>query len=81
ATLERNREKSAVPLTHLTGVGPAVLQRLQKMDLESVEDLLFRLPHRYEDRREITKISRLQDGIQQVFCGEILAAGEMMTRR
>lgn len=58
-----------------------MLQRLQKMGLESVEDLLYCLPHRFEDRREIRKIAQLRDGFQEVFAGEILAAGEMFTKR
>mgnify|MGYP002397362050 CR=1 FL=1 len=65
----------------MSGVGPAVLQRLNKMGLETVEDLLYRLPHRYEDRREIRKISQLRDGVQEVFAGEILVAGETVTKR
>ncbi len=51
------------------------------MGLESVEDLLFRLPFRYEDRREIRRIADLRAGVQEVFSGEILAAGEVVTQR
>jgi ATP-dependent DNA helicase RecG len=70
-----------LPLTQLSGVGPAVLQRFVKMGLETVEDLLYCLPHRYEDRREIRKIAQLRDGYNEVFAGEILVAGEMFTRK
>lgn len=80
-TREPYRENPTVALAQIKGVGPAVLQRFQKMGIETVEDLLYRLPHRYEDRREIKKIRSLQDGIQEVFAGEILVAGEMLTQR
>lgn len=44
---------SAVPLTSLTGVGAKVAEKLEKVGLHTVQDLLFHLPHRYEDRTRI----------------------------
>ncbi len=64
----------------LRGVGPAVLTKLQKMGIETVEDVLFKLPARYEDRRVVRKIAELREGERQLFRGEILAAGEATTR-
>jgi ATP-dependent DNA helicase RecG len=68
------------PVSVLHGVGPAVQTKLQKMGIESIEDLLFQLPARYEDRRIIKKIAELREGEREIFCGEILAAGEETTR-
>ena len=45
------------PLRFLKGVGPKRADELEKFGLQSVEDLLYHLPFRYEDRRQIKKIS------------------------
>jgi len=69
------------PLTVLSGAGPAVQARLARLDLKTVEDLLFCLPARYEDRRVVRRIAELREGRQEVFQGEVLAAGEAVTPR
>jgi ATP-dependent DNA helicase RecG len=62
------------PLTVLRGVGPALAKRLAKLDLHRVEDLLFLLPLRYEDRTTLHKIGSLQPGLRGLTCGEVLLA-------
>jgi ATP-dependent DNA helicase RecG len=62
------------PLTVLRGVGPALAKRLTKLDLHRVEDLLFLLPMRYEDRTTLHKIGSLQPGLRGLTCGEVLLA-------
>ncbi len=69
------------PLDSLKGVGPRVLQKLEKLGLKTVEDALYHLPIRYEDRRRLKKINQLRDGEQDVFVAEVLAAGETVTTR
>ena len=61
-------------LTVLTGVGPALKKKLARLVLHRVEDLLFLLPNRYEDRTSLTKIGSLQAGKRAVACGEVLLA-------
>jgi ATP-dependent DNA helicase RecG len=51
------------------------------MNLSTVEDALYALPFRYEDRREIRKIAHLREGVQEVFYGEIMAVSESVTSR
>jgi len=68
-------------LTSIKGVGPRVAEKLMRMGLRTVEDALYCLPLRYEDRREIRRIAQLQPERREVFCGEILAAGQSNTRR
>lgn len=68
-------------LEQISGVGPKLQGKLQKMGLNSVEDALYHLPLRYEDRRQLRKISQLQSDRQEVFCAKVLAAGEMQTSR
>ena len=65
----------------IRGVGPKMLPRLEKLGLKTVEDALFHLPLRYEDRRQLKPINKLTPGQQEVFCGRVLAAGESTTSR
>ena len=50
----------AVPLTTLSGVGAAVAEKLSRLGIYNLQDLLFHLPSRYEDRTRITPISDLR---------------------
>ncbi|ACE62565.1 ATP-dependent DNA helicase RecG [Actinobacillus pleuropneumoniae] len=45
-----------VPLTALSGVGVAIAEKLSRIGINNVQDLLFHLPYRYEDRTRITPI-------------------------
>lgn len=58
-------------LESLRGVGPKMAERLRQYGIESVEDLLFHLPLRYQDRTQVTPIGALQDGTEVVIEGEI----------
>ncbi|MBE0597126.1 MAG: DEAD/DEAH box helicase, partial [Desulfuromonadales bacterium] len=77
----RSREILATPLTAVRGVGPRLAEVLARIGLRTVEDALYTLPHRYEDRREIRKIAQLRDGSREVFFGEVLASAESQTAR
>jgi ATP-dependent DNA helicase RecG len=59
------------PLRFLKGVGPKRADELEKFGLKSVEDLLYHLPFRYEDRRQIKKISDATIGGEETFVGEM----------
>ena len=48
------------PLTQLKGVGPKLAERLLKLGLSTVQDVLFHLPLRYEDRTRVHAIADLQ---------------------
>ncbi|MBN6064915.1 ATP-dependent DNA helicase RecG [Aggregatibacter actinomycetemcomitans] len=50
----------AIPLTTISGVGAAVAEKLGKLGIFNLQDLLFHLPLRYEDRTRITPIADLQ---------------------
>jgi ATP-dependent DNA helicase RecG len=66
--------KLSEPLTVLTGVGPVLADRLQKLGLYRVEDLLFLLPLRYEDRTRLTRLGALRPGSRAMVTGEVLLA-------
>ena len=49
-----------VPLTSLSGVGAAIAEKLSRIGINNVQDLLFHLPMRYEDRTRITPIADIR---------------------
>ena len=61
----------AAPVTRLRGVGPQVAERLAKLGIQSVEDLLFHLPQRYEDRTQVTPLGALRLGMHTTVEGEV----------
>jgi len=62
------------PLTALTGVGPAPAKELGELHLNRVDDLLFLLPLRYEDRTQLIEVGALEVGARCLVSGEILLA-------
>ncbi|ANF73076.1 ATP-dependent DNA helicase RecG [[Haemophilus] ducreyi] len=46
-----------IPLISLAGVGTAIAEKLHRLAIYNVQDLLFHLPIRYEDRTRITAIA------------------------
>ena len=69
-----NVAKLSSPLTVLRGVGPALTEKLKRLNLQRVEDLLFLLPLRYEDRTTLHKIGSLKPGMRGLVSGEVLLA-------
>ena len=61
-------------LTTLKGVGPALAKKLERLGLRRVEDLLFLLPLRYEDRTRLVRIGALAAGTRCLVSGEVLLA-------
>ena len=59
------------PVTALKGVGPGMAKKLEKINLLTLQDLLFHLPLRYEDRTRITTIRDLLPGTHTNIVGEI----------
>lgn len=69
------------PVTVLKGVGPAVAEKLAKVGLENLQDVLFHLPSRYQDRTRITPIGALRPGQDAVVAGVVMAANIVMGKR
>ena len=62
---------AARPVTSLRGVGPALADNLARLGLYTVQDVLFHLPQRYEDRTRVSPIGSLHAGARAVVEGEI----------
>lgn len=65
----------------LKGVGPAFAQKLAKLGIHTLADVLFHLPLRYEDRTRITPIAGARLGQQVVIEGEVLEVKVAFGRR
>ena len=55
----------------LAGVGPALAAKLLKCGIETVHDLLFHLPFRYQDRTRLTPISDIRANDWCVIAGRV----------
>ena len=62
------------PIQFIKGVGPKKALLLEKLQLITIEDFLYFLPFRYEDRSQIKNISTLMPGEFATFIGEVLNA-------
>jgi ATP-dependent DNA helicase RecG len=71
----------STPLQFLKGVGPRKAADLKRAGLHTVEDLLYRLPFRYEDRSRMQPIASLRPGNKAAVLGEIKSARLTTTRR
>jgi ATP-dependent DNA helicase RecG len=65
----------------LRGVGPRLAARLADCGIHQVQDLLFHLPLRYQDRTRITPIGALAEGADVVVEGEVRLADVAFGRR
>jgi len=68
-------------ITSLKGVGPAVAEKLKKLGIRQIDDLLFHLPLRYEDRTTLVPLGRLGLGDKAQIEGEIVASDIVFGRR
>ena len=69
------------PVASLRGVGPALAEKLAKLGVTQVQDLLFVLPTRYEDRTQISAIGALRPGARAVVEGEVQLTEVVYRRR
>ena len=70
-----------VPIQFVRGVGSKRAALLERLGIRTVEDALWYLPWRYEDRSVVTPIARLSPGADSTICGTILAFTMKRTAR
>lgn len=71
----------SIDVQSLARVGPKVAERLARLGIHSVQDVLFHLPIRYQDRTRLVSIGHLRPGVEAMIEGEILGAEIAMGRR
>ncbi|MFI3189712.1 ATP-dependent DNA helicase RecG [Crenothrix sp. D3] len=59
------------PVATLTGVGTQTINRLHKLGIRVIQDLIFHLPLRYEDRTRVCPIGSLTAGMTVMICGKV----------
>jgi ATP-dependent DNA helicase RecG len=71
-----SREKSpaellSTPVQFVKGVGPHRAELLERLELRTVQDVLFSFPRDYQDLSELCPIERLRDGELASVCGVV----------
>ena len=69
------------PVTYLKGVGPARAEALRRLGIVTAGDLLFHVPHRYEDASTVTPIRTLEPGMNGTVIGTVISKGVIPTRK
>ncbi|WP_226664136.1 ATP-dependent DNA helicase RecG [Microbulbifer aggregans] len=79
-----NRETKTlaeIPVTALKGVGARLAETLGKLHISTLQDLMFHLPARYQDRTRVIPLAGLRPGMDAVIEGEVRAADVVFGRR
>ncbi|MDD5043518.1 MAG: ATP-dependent DNA helicase RecG [Patescibacteria group bacterium] len=61
----------ATPVSHLTRVGRVTAKQLEKIGIETVEDLIFYYPFRYDDLSRVLTIDKLFPGVEATVRGRV----------
>lgn len=69
------------PVTQLKGVGARSAEKLARLGIRTLQDLLFHLPLRYQDRTRVQPIGSLRRGDQVVIEGDVDLAEIKFGRR
>jgi len=72
---------SQMSVESLKGVGVKVAEKLAHLSISNLEDLLFHLPSKYQDRSRIAPIASLLHGQTAQVCGVIEAADIVFGKR
>src|SRR5690554_4224054 len=51
-----------IPLTTLKGIGPKMAEKLERLGLRTIQDMLFHLPAKYQDRTKLSAVASLRPG-------------------
>ncbi len=69
--MSSSRTQGGLSLDSLKGVGGKTLERLTKLGIRNVQDLLFHLPIRYEDRTFLTPLGSIRPGNHALVEGQV----------
>ena len=85
AVPERPKAGVALPaestVTTLPGIGSGVAEKLRRLGIATVRDLLLHLPFRYQDRSRSVPLSELAVGKEQLVTGQVRASRIVQGRR
>ena len=69
------------PVTYLKGVGPHRAELLGRLGIKTGGDLLYHVPHRYEDASTVAPIASLSPGMDATIIGTVISKGVLPTRK
>ena len=72
---------STTPITQLRGVGAAQAEKFARLGVHTLQDVLFHLPFRYQDRTRITPIGAARDGDEVLVQGRVIIADVVVRKR
>ena len=72
--------KLSSPVQYVKGIGPKRALYFKKIGVETVQDLLFLVPHRYVDYSKVKKIKNLHINDQATVIGRIQTVDVQRTR-
>src|SRR3982751_5937452 len=70
-----------MPVNYPKGVGPARAEMLRRLGIVTARDLLYHIPHRYEDASTISPIATLEPGMDGTIIGKVISKGIIPTRK
>ena len=76
-----SQQLDKIPVTRLNGVGAALEKKLNSIGIATLQDLLFHLPFRYEDRSRVASIGSIAAGETGQVQGEVMNADIQFGRR
>ena len=68
-------------ISYLKGVGPARAEAFRRLGVITAGDLLYHIPHRYEDASTVSAIASLEPGMHGTVIGRVISKGVIPTRR
>ena len=68
-------------IAYLKGVGPVRAEAFRRLNVITAGDLLYHIPHRYEDASTVAPIASLEPGMQGTVIGRVISKGIIPTRR
>lgn len=77
---KRDRADLDSPISALHGIGAKRAERLARLDLHTIRDMLYFLPRRYDDYSQLKPINRLQYGEEITIIGKVQKAHVRKTR-
>jgi len=71
----------STPITKLSQVGSVYQKKLKKLGINTIKDLIFHFPHRYEDFSKVIPISKIKIGEKVCLRGKIIGIENTKTWR
>lgn len=78
---DRFVQKLESPVQYAKGVGPQLAKKMKKMDISTIEELLYHFPRRYEDRSRLIPIREVRDGEFETVAGTVVKKTDMRPKR